>query len=227
MSEPFWTPLGGQPVDWEGAWAAGTQYAPGDVVTYNGVNYLAVNPSLGVNPGAAAALPQAVELIAEVDLNTIGGFSSIPQTYDTLRLVYKFRLSTAVVGDPLYLRCNDDASAVYDSSRIYIDNNVLNKDVLVSQTEARIATAPGASAVAGEFVHGEVVIPSYSLVGDVKTWFGSYMGLHTRAVTGIFQGTIGGCWYASAAIAKLSLIGQGGGLAAAGSRAWLYGMRGA
>jgi hypothetical protein len=50
MSEPFWTPLGGQPVDWEGAWAAGTQYAPGDVVTYNGISYLAVNPSLGSPP---------------------------------------------------------------------------------------------------------------------------------------------------------------------------------
>lgn len=50
MSEPFWTPLGGQPVDYEGAWSAGFQYAPGDVVVYNGVTYLAVNPSLGVAP---------------------------------------------------------------------------------------------------------------------------------------------------------------------------------
>jgi len=57
MSEPYWTPLGGQPVDYEGNWVADTQYAPGDVVVYNGVNYLAVNPSLGVTPPANLALP--------------------------------------------------------------------------------------------------------------------------------------------------------------------------
>lgn len=50
MCEPYWTPLGGQPVDYEGAWSAGTQYAPGDVVVYGGITYLAVNPSLGVAP---------------------------------------------------------------------------------------------------------------------------------------------------------------------------------
>jgi len=51
-------------VDYEGAWAAGTQYAPGDVVTYNGVTYLAVNPSLGSTPppafGATAGLVTAL-----------------------------------------------------------------------------------------------------------------------------------------------------------------------
>lgn len=57
MSEPFWTPLGGQPVDYEGAWNAATQYAPGDVVTYQGVTYLAVNPSLGSTPSPAAVAP--------------------------------------------------------------------------------------------------------------------------------------------------------------------------
>jgi hypothetical protein len=57
MSEPFWTPLGGQPVDYEGEWGPGTQYAPGDVVVYNGLHYLAVNPSLGLTPPAALAVP--------------------------------------------------------------------------------------------------------------------------------------------------------------------------
>lgn len=57
MSEPYWTPLGGQPVDWEGTYNPATQYAPGDVVVYNGVNYLAVNPSLGVVPPPNLAVP--------------------------------------------------------------------------------------------------------------------------------------------------------------------------
>src|SRR5262245_43352026 len=59
MSEPFWTPLGGQPVDYEGAWNAATQDAPRDVVVYQGVNYLAVNPSLGSTP-PAGSIPNLV-----------------------------------------------------------------------------------------------------------------------------------------------------------------------
>jgi len=53
VSEPYWAALGGGSVDYKGAWAAGTAYAAGDVVRYNGVDYLAVNPSTGVDPGVA------------------------------------------------------------------------------------------------------------------------------------------------------------------------------
>lgn len=50
MSEPYWVALGAAAVDYEGEWAAGTAYAPGDVVTRNGITYLAVNPSTGQTP---------------------------------------------------------------------------------------------------------------------------------------------------------------------------------
>ena len=60
MSEPYWSALGARAgagvVDYEGVWAAGTAYVPGDVVRHDGVDYLAVNPSTGVNPGAATGL---------------------------------------------------------------------------------------------------------------------------------------------------------------------------
>lgn len=44
---------GGGGVDHKGTWAAGTAYLGGDVVTYNGVDYLAVNASTGQTPPAA------------------------------------------------------------------------------------------------------------------------------------------------------------------------------
>lgn len=53
MSEPYWVPLGAQAVDYEGAYAAGTQYVPGDVVRYSGVDYMCVNPVLGTAPPSA------------------------------------------------------------------------------------------------------------------------------------------------------------------------------
>ena len=55
MSEPYWSALAGGFVDYIGPWAAGTTYAPGAVVSYNGINYLAVNPSTGVVPSGGLA----------------------------------------------------------------------------------------------------------------------------------------------------------------------------
>ena len=56
MTEPNWVALGQSAVaiDYVGAWAAGTPYKAGDVVVYQGVQYLAVNPSTGQTPPAAA-----------------------------------------------------------------------------------------------------------------------------------------------------------------------------
>lgn len=67
MSEPSWELLGGGgviggPVDYIGNWSAAVTYQPGQVVRYNGIDYLAVNPSINqVPPGAVSALlPQPI-----------------------------------------------------------------------------------------------------------------------------------------------------------------------
>lgn len=58
MSEPFWSALGARAgdggVDYAGVWSNVVQYQAGDVVLHNGVNYLAVNPSLGSAPSPAS-----------------------------------------------------------------------------------------------------------------------------------------------------------------------------
>lgn len=48
---------GGGGLDWEGAYGAGVPYVKGDVVTYNGVTYGAVNDSTGQTPPAASPFP--------------------------------------------------------------------------------------------------------------------------------------------------------------------------
>lgn len=55
-----WTAGGGGSgggLDWEGAWAGATPYVKGDVVTYQGVVYGAVNDSTGQTPPAASQFP--------------------------------------------------------------------------------------------------------------------------------------------------------------------------
>lgn len=75
MTEPNWVALGQSAVaiDYIGAWAAGTPYKVGDVVVYQGVQYLAVNPSTGQTPPAAmAATPARLGTLATqiTDWNT-------------------------------------------------------------------------------------------------------------------------------------------------------------
>ena len=60
MSEPYWELLGQVipvQIDYVGNWVAGTAYQPGQVVRYNGVDYLAVNPSTGQTPPALSTNP--------------------------------------------------------------------------------------------------------------------------------------------------------------------------
>ena len=46
---------GGGAVEYENVWSAAVSYQAGDVVTYNGIDYLAVNPSTGQTPPIAVA----------------------------------------------------------------------------------------------------------------------------------------------------------------------------
>jgi hypothetical protein len=229
MSEPFWVPLGGAGVDYKGDWAVGTQYQPGDVVRRGGVDYLAVNPSLGTTPPASAPLPNAMELIAEKALDTDPVFSAIPQTYDTLRLVLLARLTVAAVGDFLYLRVNGDTATTYDWSHSFLNNNGLAGAQNAGQDRAGIGVHPAASAISGAFGTGEVLFPGYSLPAAVnaKSWFGQYQGFYDRSVPGMYLGSFAGWRYHGDPITSLSLLQTGGGALAAGSRAWLYGLRGA
>ena len=50
MSEPAWVGLGGGEIDYVGNWSGATAYLPGQIVRYNGIDYLAVNPSVGQTP---------------------------------------------------------------------------------------------------------------------------------------------------------------------------------
>lgn len=89
MSEPTWEVLGGGgviggPIDYVGVWAAGTTYQPGQVVRHNGVDYLAVNPSIGQTPPVASPSPPTLPGIgAKLQRDSIGA-QSIPNITATI-----------------------------------------------------------------------------------------------------------------------------------------------
>jgi len=73
-------------IDYEGPWAAGTAYTPGDVVNHNGVEYLAVNPSTGQEPpeasGGGGAVAVSVRVIRAAVL-AIGAGTTVVIPFDT------------------------------------------------------------------------------------------------------------------------------------------------
>lgn len=68
-----WAPMaaGGGGTDWEGAWAAGTAYVKGDVVTYQGITYVAVNDSTGQTPPPAT--PASIPLVTALPGSPVDG----------------------------------------------------------------------------------------------------------------------------------------------------------
>jgi hypothetical protein len=189
---------------------------------------MAVAPSTNEAPvpwgsGAAAA---AVELIGEIDLGAVSTFSAIPQTFDLLKLSARLRLTVPASGaDFSYIRINGDTSAAYDSSHAYLNNSVYGQAQTANQTEALVAIAPAGQAVTNAFGVVELIIPGYSM-GGLKSWVAQYQCLYARSAIGQYVGSTSGTWHNTNAITQLALVPQGGGVFAAGSRAWLYGLRG-
>jgi len=56
MSEPYWVAMASAPVDYQGVYDPAVAYAQGAVVLYNGVTYIAVNPSTGQTPPTSGNL---------------------------------------------------------------------------------------------------------------------------------------------------------------------------
>ena len=226
MSEPYWAALGGGSVDYKGAWAAGTAYAPGDVVRHGGVDYLAVNPSTGVDPGVATGIapPQTMELIVEKDLAASKEFTSIPQTYDHLRLVMRARSTGAVQAEPCYLRFNDYTDANYDDAGFLVNNGAFVNRQVLAQDKLYAATLSAGTALASWFGSVELLIPGYT-DSFPKSLLGRSLSSDATLPT-LFHESIAGIWRYGIAVTKITLI-PGGGAFAANSKAWLYGIRGA
>lgn len=81
MSEPAWIPLGGAvggDVVYEGGWSAATAYQPGDVVTYQGVQFIAVLPSTNQTPPVAVAGIPYSEKAAASGVASLGSDGKVP-----------------------------------------------------------------------------------------------------------------------------------------------------
>ena len=169
MSEPYWSALGGGAVDYEGAWNPATAYAPGDVVRHNGIDYLAVNPSTGVNPGTATGLTRlrsatplfhgAATSWPDAATANLSFFFIVPLDYAggdiTLKVLRRaVALGTAVMRKDSYRLRENAAAFAIDAS--------VNVNFVIADTNVHLLTA---------------VIPAANFqIGDSLLWGISRLG---------------------------------------------------
>lgn len=192
MSEPNWVPLGvrGGIIDYVGGWSAATPYKPGDVVVYNGIPYLAVNPSTNQAPPPAASggIPAAL-LDAKGDLIV----ASAPDA--------PARLGVGTDGQVLIADAASAAGVKWASGELAYAQVTANTSVTVTTeaTAITVVTAPsvtfdGVTPVMVEFfaplVHaGATGIALYLTLFDGSTPLGQ-MGVVYQNASGFHQGPV-------------------------------------
>jgi hypothetical protein len=233
MSEPTWELLGGGgvvggPIDYVGDWAAGTTYQPGQVVRFAGVDYLAVNPSVGQVPPLASAPPVGMVCLYDQILSAAApsfDVQNISQAYTALLLKFHARGDHASEQQSVFCRCNGDASNNYDYEYLVIGPGTTMTANPVENSGAGmfIGNVPCASSPAAHAAVIEAEIPNYTSTILHKQMVSKYMLRHSAAGGQMRAGVNGSNWRILNALNRLTIYPNAGNFAA-GSRLTIYGL---
>ncbi len=203
MSEPTWELLGGGgviggPIDYVGDYAAGTTYQPGQVVRFNGYDYLAVNPSVGSTPPAVAtaipsitvmtslpALPFEGQEVILVDSLTAPTYAWRFRYMSSITDVYKW---LCVGGEPKAIRAETDypanaaISLTVPRAGYY---NLEHGDTHYDPVTDTIYSVALSIAGAGSYAYY-----TFRSVGSMPGYMESGMGVHPNALVSVAGSTI-------------------------------------
>lgn len=170
----------------------------------------------------------AMELIASttlaIDAISIE-FVSIPQTFRHLRLVFEGRSTGASSPAWIGLRFNDDAAANYDYYQHRVNGSTIASGNGPASTLGFCGLVTGAPAPAQHF--GVVAVDLFNYVGTTrnKLFIANSWATWGDIATDWWMQRTDGRWRSMAAVNTLAVRGNGVNLAA-GSTAWLYGIKG-
>lgn len=209
--------------------------AQGDIIYASAANTPTVLPKgtagqiLQMNSGATAPEwgdANTVVKIAETTLGVDGSitFSSIPQTYKALKVVWKIRGTAASYSGDVFLRFNGDTGTNYEHLFQYLlaTNSYSQKGADSPGNYARIGYTPGASSPANYFGVGELLIPNYA---DSRFKNGLFsFGCKTGSAPADYIGSGYAWWNSTAAINSITLFCVTGSFLT-GSNVILYGIK--
>lgn len=232
MSEPTWELLGGGGVlgpagiDYVGDWVAGTTYQPGQIVRYAGVDYIAVNPSIGQTPPLASPYPHAMVCLYDNELAADGAGWDVPNissAFAHLRLVFYMRSAGASGVDYLALQFNGDTGANYDYQRHSSSGAAVTGTGNLAQTTIFGGYMPGANAAAGMFGISDILIPNYARTLGEKLVVTQNFYKEALTTAAMAMQNLGASWRNTAAINRIRAF-LGSANFKAGSRLTIYGL---
>lgn len=148
-------------------------------------------------------------------------FTSIPQTYTDLLLVYSTRAATT--GSDGSARFNSDTGSNYSYRKLGGNGSVTSSDSGTSQTSfTRVGRVNPSSATANVFSSNSMYIPNYTSSNNKSI---SIEGVSENNASSANIDLIAGLWSNSAAITSIALQIDGGGNFAQYSSASLYGIK--
>lgn len=148
--------------------------------------------------------------------------TSIPAHWSHLKLVAYLRGDSASVAVPVYVRFNNDASAIYDRQALVANAATVTGSESISNTSAQIGNMPDSSGLADSFGVLELTIPYYAGTTDLKS--ASSIGGHKRdnSTGNVYVEQYSVHWRSAAAINRITLLPSSGNFDT-GSRVSLYG----
>jgi hypothetical protein len=152
-------------------------------------------------------------------------FSSIPATWNHLRLQILGRSAGAVGNENVLIRFNSDSGANYNTQQTQSNGTSLTGTGLVNQTGAIVASLTGANVTSGYASGSTVDILGYAQTNFFKVVLSSIWIINgTSGTTNQFAVQLDGIWKSTSAIAQIDLTLVSANNFVAGSIFSLYGM---
>lgn len=150
-------------------------------------------------------------------------FQNISQDYAALKVTVYGRASTAAVNDVVWIRFNNDATAIYDFQYVAGVAAAASAGETFAATSGNLGSVPANTAGANLFGDVEAWIPNYANAVNNKAYISAYANKWGVATGNIVSAQYVGFWRSNAAINRIT-VGAGGTLFKAGSRCVLYGL---
>lgn len=159
-------------------------------------------------PGGGGGMTLISQTVAE---SAVANFdlTSIPGTYESLRLVIQARGDTAATGTPMLLRFNNDSGANYNWQRDYAAG-ATGQDSGAGATSVTAGYLVAATAPSGDALTSDILIPGYARTVFNKSFVVVSTSRIATGSSGVISSNIGGYWNSTAAITRITLIPTAG-----------------
>lgn len=201
----------------------GVLYYQGEATLLGGQQFSGtVSASGQVTPSPSGAMQVIQDQLLTAPAAAVT-FANIPQTFAHLLAEWSLRSDGATNNQALRVQLNGDGGADYDLSVIRGNAGVASSISAFAQTSGYLGEIPAATAPAGSFGPGELIVPDYTNSARLKSLTGKSHAKGGTVAADMWQHEHGTDWRSTAAVTQLSFFPAVGNFVA-GSRITLYGL---